>query len=102
MRRDTVCDMDQLLHGAGRGAGAPAAALGPSGAILITVRGNDAARRLRTPMRPAALCPAPARVIGRLLALLYAERKSLMVLVGGPSPDPEPHGRTQMGRPSLA
>jgi len=102
LRRDTVCDMDQCLHGSGRGAGAPAAALGPSGAILITVRGNDASRRLRTPMRPEALCPAPARVIGRLLALLYEERKSLMVPVGCPSPDPEPHWRTQMGSPSLA
>ena len=72
LRRDTVGAMDQFLPGAGRGAGAPAAALGPSGAILITVLCNDASLRLQTPMSPEALCPDPARLIGRLLSLLYA------------------------------
>jgi transposase len=50
VRRDTVCDMDKFLHGSGRGASEPAAALGHYGASLATVLCNDVSLRLRTPM----------------------------------------------------
>ena len=62
----------------------------------MTVLYNDASLRLRTPMSPEALCPDPARLLGRLLSLLFIERKSLMVTVCCPSPEPEPNWRTQM------
>ena len=55
--------------------------------------------RRRTPMSTEALCPDPARVIGRLLSLLSIGRKSLMVTVCCPSPAPEPHWRTQLCSP---
>jgi hypothetical protein len=97
-----VFALDQVLHGCGRGAGAPAASLGHDGASLAPVLGNDASRRRRTPLSPEARCPDPTRVIGRLLPLLYSERTALIVTVGGPSPDPGPHGRTTMGSPALA
>jgi hypothetical protein len=51
----------------------------------MTVLYNDASLRLRTPMSPEALCPDPARLLGRLLSLLFIERKSLMVTVCCPS-----------------
>lgn len=68
--RDTVLAMDPCRQGSGRGAGEPAAARGHAGASLVTVLGNDASRRLRTPMRISALGPAPARVLGRLRSRL--------------------------------
>ena len=65
---------------AGGRTGARGARLHPCSAILPPVR-------RRTPLSPEALCPAPARVIGRLLARLSRGRKWLMV----PGAAPHPH-----------
>jgi len=58
--------------------------------------------RRRPPLRPEALGPAPARLLGRRLPRLYGERTSLLGAVGCPAPAPAPHGRTQRGRPACA
>ena len=91
-----------VLQRAGRGAGEPAAALGHEGRAWHPCSALMPPVRRRTPMRPEALGPAPARVIGRLLALLARGRKFLMVPVGCPSPAPGAHWRLEMGRLACA
>jgi transposase len=97
--RRVVFTLDPLLQRSGRGAGAPAASLGHAGRSLVTGLCMRPRVRRRTPMSPSALCPDPARLLGRLLSLLSLWRKSLRGTVCCPSPAPAPHWRTQRGSP---
>src|SRR2546427_249633 len=53
-------------------------------------------------MSTEAFGPDPARVIGRLLPLLYPWRALLLVTVCCPAPAPGPHWRTALCSPSFA
>src|SRR4029434_10592259 len=52
-------------------------------------------------MSTSALGPSPARLIGRLLPLLYKRRESQRVAVCCPSPEPGTHWRTEDVQPSF-
>lgn len=73
---------------------------GPRGAAWRPGAAMVHSRRRRTPMRPEARSPDPARLIGRLLPLPSNGRTALMVTGGCPSPEPGTHWRTAMCRPA--
>jgi hypothetical protein len=56
----------------------------------------------RTLRSTSALCPDPARLLGRVRSLRCIGRTFLMVPVCCPSPDPGPHGRLKMCSPAVA
>src|SRR5438093_8936142 len=58
--------------------------------------------RRRTLWSTEALGPDLARVLGRLLSLLFIGRTLLMVSVRCPSPAPQPHWHMGTCRPSFA
>jgi hypothetical protein len=68
----------------------------PRGAGML-----DGVRR-RTLRRTEALCPAPARVMGRGRSRLSLRRQGRMVMGCCPSPAPGPHGRTERCRHACA
>jgi hypothetical protein len=102
LKRDVVFALDILLQREGRGVGAPAASRGHAGRAWQPCSAMMPPWRRRTPMRPEALCPAPARLMGRLLALRSRWRKFLMVPGCCPSPEPGAHWHIAMGRLAFA
>jgi hypothetical protein len=90
-----ACDLKTFLQSEGREVGEPAAELGHYRVSLTTVLGKEAPPASANAHEHIGTCPDPVRLIGRLLPLLSIERTSLRVTVGCPSPEPEPHWRTQ-------
>ena len=75
-QRPTAIDLQQCLRRAGRGTGGPAASRGREGLRLAPCAVMMDGWRRHTPRRTEALGPDPARVSGRLRALV---RRSLEV-----------------------
>ena len=96
LKRDVVFDIDLFLQSEGRGAGEPAVSRGHDGRAWQPCSARMHPLRRRTPTSTEALCPDPARLIGRVLSLLSRGRKFLMVPVCCPSPDPGAHWRIEM------
>jgi hypothetical protein len=99
-KRGVAFALHAWLQRAGRGVGAPAASRGHDGRAWPPGAARIHPVRRRTPMRPSARGPDPARLRGRLLPLREWERPSLRGRGCGPSPDPAPHGRLQRCRPA--
>jgi hypothetical protein len=104
LRRHTGCDRDNVRQGEGRGAGEPAASLGPE----RTSRGpglcNPAAPASTHAHEPRGAWSCPGALAGTPAPLLSCRerRESLRVAGGGPSPAPGTPWRMHLCRPSLA